>query len=274
MKLLLVFLLSFIVTLSEGSNAFAEPEFNDIPPSPTLIPLKDSLGLRLGFMASALIGSNQGRPFFYFDTGLRFKNNSAYFDLRLPAFIGGLDYLFYYFQEEILGVRSAFNFFEGINSPLQYGAYIEPIMFRLGQTFTVFPFDDESPLRLTAGIGFVAEFVFFDLALFSGDLEEFDPREDPNSADPIIAAPGGFIALGGDFPSGEYDIAIGGGPDVFVDSAYSPNSGAVIYLDADVQYDVGEDVGISLRARVSTYTHTEEMAFTAVINGGVIVRLY
>lgn len=271
MKLFLALLISFTI----ASPVLAEPEFNDIPEAATVIPLRDTLGLRLGFIASGLFGSGQGRPFFYFDSGLRFKNDSAYFDLRLPAFIGGLDYVSFLFQDEILKSRSPFHFILAMNSPLQYGAYAEPIMFRLGQTFTFFPFDNKSPLRLTAGIGFLAEIVFFDLALFDDrDLEEFEPREDPNAADPFIAAPGGFIALGGDFPDGEFDIAIGGGPDVFQDSAYSANTGAVIYLDVDVQYDVTEDVGISMRTRLSTYTHTETLVYTMVFNGGVIVRLY
>jgi len=258
-----------------AQNASAEPVFNDIPPPAHLIPLKDSLSLRLGFVSSALFSSKQGRPFFYFDSGLRYKSDNAYFDLRLPAFIAALDFLFFTFQEELLKSDNSFNFFQAMNSPLQYGAYVEGLMFRLGQTFTVYPFKDKSPLRLSAGVAFLGEFVFFDLALFDDrDLEEFEPREDPNAADPFIAAPGGFIAFGGDFPSGEYDIAIGGGPDLFVDSAYSANSGAVIFVDSDVQIDLTEDIGFSLRARLSTYTHTKSMVFTLVVGGGVMMRLY
>lgn len=251
----------------------AEPRFDDIPPSPTLIPLRQTLGLRVGFISSGLFSSKQGRPFFYFDTGLRYKTESTYFDLRLPALMAGFDGLGYLFQSEVLNRgRTSFNFFETLNSTLQYGAYIEPGILKIGQTWRL---SGDNPLKITLGGFAISEFVFFDLALFEDrDLENFEPRNDPNAADPFIIALGGFAGFSGGFSEGEYDLVFGVGPDLFQDPDYSANTGWIIFADLDVQYDIAEDVAISLRTKLSTYTHTKDLVYTLVVNGGVVVRLY
>lgn len=234
--------------------------------------VRDTLGLRAGFLGSGLFDSGQGRPFVYLDTGLRYKAELFYIDLRLPALIGGLDYAQFLLQGAI-GVPRPFNLFEGLNEAVHYGAYLEAAHVKIGQTFTLYPWPTD-PLRLTVGVFTLAELVFFDLPL-ANDIEAagFDSIDVAGARDPFVVAPGGFVALGGDAPSSEYDIALGVGSDVYRNDNYEPASGLVLYADADVQIDVLEDLGIELRTRLSTYTHTKELVFALVTSFGVVFRL-
>ena len=261
-----------------SSHAWAQDVLVDPtvpPPVAQKHPLRDGLGWRLGFISTGLFESGQGRPFFYLDTGLRFKSDRIYFDLKFPAFIGGLDFLFLQFQK-FLGANDPFNLFEFFNEPIHYGAHMEFSNVRLGQTFTLFPLGDDAPLRTTLGVFVLADWVFFDLVLIQNrdPEEEFDPKENPNVNDPIVVAPGGFVAFGGDAPITAYDIALGAGPDIYVDDAYAPNNGWVLFVDLDLHIDVLEDLAVHYRTRVSTYTHTEKPVVTMDVNFGVVLRLW
>ena len=232
---------------------------------------RDTFSLRLGFLHSALFGSNQGRPFFYLDFGLRYKTDQHYIDVRAPAFVAGLDFLSFQFQG-LLGVQSPFNLFEAANDPIQYAAFLEPANVRLGQTYsTVFPGGE--PLRLTGGIFMLVDFVFFQLALVNQDPEEFRDVNDPTATDPFVVAPGGFVAIGGDAPLSEWDFALGLGPDIYQDDNYVDANGFVIFGDLEVQIDPLDFMGAYIRTRVSTYTHAEKLVWTVVANYGVALSL-
>lgn len=243
----------------------AVPELTPKPPP------RDRFSLRLGFLHSALFNSNQGRPFFYLDTGLRYKTDQNYVDLKLPAFVAGIDFLSFQLQT-LLGFNEPFNLFEFANEPIQYAAYLEPAHIRLGQTFlTEFP--GGAPLRLTGGVFALTDFLFFQLALANQDPEEFDDIDDPSAIDPFVVAAGGFVAIGGDAPISEWDLALGIGPDVFQNNDYLPSSGIVIYTDLEVQIDPLDDIGAYIRTRVSTYTHTSPIVWSIITTYGVALSL-
>lgn len=247
------------------------PSYDTIPEVVPEVPPRDTFSLRLGFLHSALFSSNQGRPFFYLDFGLRYKTDQHYIDLKAPAFIAGLDFLSYQLQS-LLGVNSPFNLFETANEPIQYAAFLEPAHVRLGQTFlTQWP--GGAPLRITGGIFTLFDFVFFNLALVNQDPEEFRDLNDPSAIDPYVLAPGGFIAIGGDAPISEWDFALGIGPDIFQDDAYVPANGLVIYGDLEVQIDPLDSLGAYIRTRVSTYTHPDKLVWTIIASYGVSLSL-
>lgn len=248
------------------TEATAEP----IPAPPASPPPRDRFALRVGFLHSWLADSNQGRPFFYLDFGLRLKTATNYIDLKLPAFVAGLDYVSFSVQR-LVGVARPFNLFEAANKPIQYGAFLEPAHLRLGQTFPL-RFPAAAPLRLTAGIFTLFDFVFFDLVRAEEDPAEFRPRAG-NATDPYTLAVGGFVAMSGDLPLSEWDLALGVGPDIYQDDGFVPVTGFVIYGDLDVQIDPLADVGTYLRARVSTYTHVPMRVWTVVLTYGVTLPL-
>ena len=209
--------------------------------------------------------------FFYFDFGLRYKTSEHYIDLRIPAFVAGIDLLSHQFQT-LIGVNNPFNVFEWANEPIHYAAFLEPGHVRLGQTYsTVFP--GGAPLRLTGGVFTLIDFVFFDLAIANLDPEEFQDIHDPSATDPFVLAPGGFIAIGGDAPLSEWDFAVGVGPDVYQDDNYVPSNGIVIYGDLEVQIDPLKKMGAYVRTRVSTYTHETQLLWTIVASYGVALSL-
>lgn len=234
-------------------------------------PPRESLAIRIGVVNSGLFNSNQGRPFFYLDTGLRYKSDAFYIDFKAPAFVAGLDWAFHQVQE-LFGVQNAFNLFEAANDPVHYAAYLEPIHLRLGQSFPLGP-PDRPQMRLTGGVFMLGDFVFFDLALYNRDPEEFESIEDPQAHDPFVIAPGGFVAIGGDLPITAWDLALGIGPDIYQDDAYVPTGGVVLYADLEVQIDPLRDVGAYIRTRVSTYTHTSPIVWTMIASYGFALRL-
>lgn len=243
----------------------------EIPPPEPEVPPRDSFALKVGFLHSWLFDSNQGRPFIYLDFGLRLKTDEFYIDVKLPALVAGIDFLLYQLQR-LVGVNSPFNLFEAVNQPIHYAAFLEPANLRLGQTF-VTRLGGERPLKLTAGIFALFDFVFFDLALAQQDPEEFNDIADPNANDPFVVAVGGFVAIGSDLPYSEWDLALGVGPDIFQDDGYVPNSGLVIFADLDVQIDPLRNVGAYLRTRLSTYTHTSPIVWTMTLSYGVALKL-
>lgn len=244
---------------------------DDIPEPEPEIPPRDSLTLKVGFLNSWLFDSNQGRPFIYLDTGLRLKTDQFYIDLKLPAFVAGIDFVLYKLQG-LLGVNTPFNLFEAANQPIQYAAYLEPANLKLGQTFlTHFP--GGAPLRLTAGIFTLLDFVFFELALSNRNPDDFENINDPNANDPFVVGVGGFVSVGGDAPLSEWDLAIGTGPDIYQDQSYVPNNGFVIFGDLDLEIDPLRDVGAYIRTRLSAYTHTSPVVWTMVVSYGVALRL-
>jgi hypothetical protein len=261
-----------IPAAAQSGTAGAPAVTPDPIPEPTPEPgVRDRFALRLGFFSSWLFDSNQGRPFFYLDAGLRYKTDAYYVDVKLPAFVAGIDWLSFQTQD-LLGVNEPFNLFEAANDPIHYGAFLEPGHIRLGQTFlTSFP--GGAPLRLTGGIFALLDFVFFDLALFNRDPDEFDDVADPDANDPFVAAPGGFLAVGGDAPLSEWDLALGIGPDVYQDDNYVPNNGLVIFGDLELEIDPLEEVGAYVRTRFSTYTHTSPLVFTMTFSFGVALPL-
>jgi len=260
-----------------SSTALAQELGVDLPePAPPARPdVSDAFGWRLGLLDSGLVDSGQGRPFLYPTAGLRYKTSEIYLDVHLPVFFAGLDFLSYTAQQRVFAVNRPFDLFEALNQPIQYGAYLEVAHLRLGQTFTFHPFAGGAPLRLTGGIAGVFDFVFFDLALFHRDPEDFKSINLPGAHDPVVVAPGGFVALGGDAPYTEYDLAIGAGPDLYQDDAYEPSSGWVIFADLDVVFDVLDDVAVQLRWRTSTYTHiTSQLILTMAVDYGIVVRFW
>ena len=254
------------------ATAFAvETAAQPIPEPTPEVPPRESLALKVGFLNSWLFDSNQGRPFIYFDFGLRLKTDEFYIDVKLPALVAGLDFVIYQIQS-LLGVASPFNLFEAINEPIQYAAYLEPANVKLGQTFLI-DLGGKRPLRLTAGIFTLFDFVFFELALAQRDPEEFQNVADANANDPFVVAVGGFASIGGDAPLTAWDLALGTGPDIYQDPGYVTNSGFVIFADLDLQIDPLRDVGAYLRTRLSTYTHTRSQVWTMVVSYGVALKL-
>lgn len=239
----------------------------ETPPEIEREPTRDSFAIRVGVLHSGLFDSNQGRPFFYLDTGLRYKADQYYVDLKLPAFVAGLDWASYQFQG-LLGVNEPFNLFEAANDPIQYAAYLEPAHLRLGQTFYT-----PIGLRLSAGFFTLVDFVFFDLALFNRDPDEFTSIDAPNANDPFVLAPGGFFSVGTELPISEWDFAIGIGPDVYQNPDYVPANGVVIYGDLEVEIDPLQDIGAYIRTRFSTYTHTSKLVWTMIASYGFALRL-
>lgn len=238
----------------------------------------DDLGWRVGFLNSGLFGSGQGRPFIYFDTGLRLKNDEIYVDIKTPLIAGGIDFLLWTLATEAFGDDTAFNFFETFNEPIQYGAFLEAAMLRLGPTIPTYPFANQdgqgAPLRLSFGLTGLADFVFFDLLLQDLEPEEFEELDDPSANDPAVLAFGGFVSMGGDAPLSEYDFAIGVAYDVFTDDRYVENNGLVVYLDFEWVIGITDDVGAYIRTRFSTYTHISvEIPVTALATYGVVLRL-
>lgn len=268
-----------VLTLAMASPAMAEPEIHqNVPGFPEPIDLVDDLGWRVGFLNSGLFGSGQGRPFVYFDTGLRLKNDEIYVDIKTPLLAGAIDFLLYTLGEEAFGDETSFNFFETFNDPIHYGAFLEAAMLRLGATIPTHPFatedDKGSPLRFSFGLTGVADFVFFDLLLQDLDPEEFEDLDDPSANDPAVLAFGGFFAMGGDAPMSEYDFAMGVAYDVFTDDRYVENNGLVLYLDFEWVIGITDDVGAYVRSRLSTYTHISvEIPVTALATYGVVLRL-
>lgn len=258
---LTVFALCSALSAPLGADEIPEPE-PEHPP-------RDSFALKVGFLNSWLFDSNQGRPFIYLDFGFRLKTNEFYIDAKLPAIVAGLDFVSYRFQR-LLGIASPFNLFEAVNKPIQYAAYLEPVNIKLGQTFVL---GNKAPIRLTAGIFTLLDFVFFDLAQANQDPEEFKTIDDGNAEDPFVAAVGGFVSIGGDAPISEWDVAVGTGPDIYQNDGYVPNSGFVIFGDLDLQIDPLRDVGAYIRARLSTYTHTAPIVWTMTISYGVALKL-
>lgn len=245
----------------------------DIPDAVPESPPRDSFALKIGFLNSWLFDSNQGRPFIYLDLGLRLKTDQFYIDAKIPAVVAGLDFVLFQLQT-LFGISDPFNLFEAINQPIHYASYLEPGHLRLGQTFPTTIGKEDSPVRLTAGIFTLFDFVFFELALADREPdEEFENINDPSANDPFVIAVGGFVAVGSDLPYSEWDFAIGVGPDIYQDDSYTPNQGFVIYGDLDVQIDPLDDVGAYIRTRFSTYTHTSPLVFTMVVSYGVALKL-
>ncbi len=249
----------------------AAAQVEDVPAEVVELPPRDSFALKVGFLNSWLFDSNQGRPFIYLDFGLRLKTDEFYIDAKLPAIVAGLDFVVFHLQRAF-GVRSPFNLFEALNQPIQYGAYLEPANLKLGQTFLL-ELGPTTPLRLTLGIFTLLDFVFFELALVQRAPEDFKTIDDPDANDPFVVGVGGFVSIGGNAPLSEWDLAIGTGPDIYQNPGYVTNRGFVIFGDLDLQIDPLRDVGAYIRARLSTYTHTQPIVWTMVLSYGVALKL-
>ncbi len=256
------------LVVSTSAAAQAGPQLlRDPVPEP---PPRDRLAVRIGFLTSGLVDSRQGKPFVYLDTGLRYKAGFVYFDLRLPILVAGFDFLFFTLQQG-LGVNEPFNLFESLNEPIQYSAFLEPIHLRIGQTFELAA-PASNPLRFTAGIFGIADFVFFDLTLGNQNPEEFEGPQD-GVTDPLVVVPGGFVAISGDAPSSEWDFAVGVGPDVLTFPDFAATNGFAIYGDLEVQIDLLDDIGTYIRVRTSMYTHTQPVSWTWIGSYGVALGL-
>lgn len=255
--------------------ALAQPAWAESPrdafalEAPEIIPpLLDSWTFRAGATLSGLFNSNQGRPFVYFDLGLRLKNDVAFVDIHAPVVPFGFDMLFYAIREA-LDIPGSEDFARAINEEFNM-VYFEPLSLKLGRTFV------SGSDRFTLGLVAAAEFVFFQALISQVDPEEFRGIDDRFAVDPLIVLVGGFVSWGQAFDDhrGAFNIAVGGGPDVFTfDAEYQPNSGAVIFLDSEVAYQFTHGVGGYIRPRLATYTHlTDPLTVTLVVNFGLLFR--
>jgi hypothetical protein len=232
---------------------------------------RHSTALRIGVLNSGLFESGQGRPLIYFDFGFRLKSDEYYVDLKLPAFVAGLDFGLFEIQR-LLGVRPPFNLFNALNNPVQY-AFMEPAHLRLGPTFPLAW--GNPPLRASVGLFSLFDFVFFDLALIGiADGEDFEDLDSPEASDPFIIGVGGFAALGGDLPRAAWDVALGAGIDVYQQQNYQTTDGWILYTDFEVQIDATDQLGAYIRARLSTYTHTKPIVATLVLSYGAAMKLF
>lgn len=235
-----------------------------------LVPLVDDWGWRAGGMMSGLFNSGQGRPFVYFDTGFRLKQPPFYVDVKLPVLVVGFDAAVFLFQSEALGIRSASDFVRLLNEEYHM-MFVEAANLKLGRSFRVGDVD------VNLGGALSLEFVFFQSLLQELDPEEFRGVDDRFAADPLVVMVGGFTGISWRFDEGlgMFDLAVGGGPDVFsFDGEYQPNSGFVFFLDGELVYEWSYYVGGYLRGRLSTYTHlTDPLSVTFVTQFGLLFRL-
>jgi hypothetical protein len=258
-----------LALLLATTNAHAQ---DDVPPLEEPVPPRDSLCLRVGVLNSGLFDSGQGRPFIYLDFGARYKADGFYVDIKLPAIVAGLDFGSHSIQR-LIGIEKPFNLFEALNDPIHYAAYLEPGHARLGQTFDTTI--GSPPLQLSAGIFSLFDFAFFDLTRQKDEetSRSFDDIDDTDAIDPFIVAVGGFVAVGGQLPYTAWDLALGAGWDVYQNPVYAPASGAVIYLDLDIQVDPLKSVGGYFRWRLSTYTHMSPIPWTMALGYGAALKL-
>lgn len=233
-------------------------------------PLPDVWGWRVGGQMSGLFNSGQGRPLVYFDMGFRLKKAPLYVDLKLPILMGGFDAILFLLQSEILKIRSASDFARLFNDETHM-LFIEPVNTKIGWSLKMDGYD------FNVGGAALVDFVFFQSLLQNVDPEDFEGIDDSFATDPLVIMVGGFLGFSTHFDdrNGMFDLAVGGGPDVFsFDSEYQPNSGFVIFLDGEVVYQWTHHVGGYVRARLSTYTHmTDPLSVTLVTNFGAIIRM-
>jgi hypothetical protein len=233
-------------------------------------PLPDVWGWRVGGQMSGLFNSGQGRPLVYFDMGFRLKKAPLYVDLKLPILMGGFDAMLFLFQSEVLKIRSASDFARLFNDETHM-LFIEPVNTKIGWSLKMDGYD------FNVGGAALVDFVFFQSLLQNVDPDDFEGIDDSFATDPLVIMVGGFLGFSTHFDdrNGMFDLAVGGGPDVFsFDSEYQPNSGFVIFLDGELVYQWTHHVGGYVRARLSTYTHmTDPLSVTLVTNFGAIIRM-
>jgi hypothetical protein len=267
-----VFVVLVAVTVM-GATALAQPAGG---PAQVVMPwaerpVEEGLGWRFGVVAQGLFNSNQNWPFTYLNLGVRYKTDAYYVDLHAPLLVVGLDMLSTLIQGGI-GVNKPFFLFDALNTYDEL-RYAEGAILKLGQSF---PFDlsladgSIAPMRFSFGLMAVAELVAFDTV--ERDLEEF---EELTPYDPMVIAPGAFVALGGKAPMTRYDLSFGAGLDVYDPSSNTGAPAWVLFLDLDVQFSVRTDVAIYIRNRLSTYvTDIDAWIFTNGFSGGITWRFF
>lgn len=254
-----------IETYGEAGQAYAVPHWE-------YRPVHEGLGWRLGLVGHGLFNSNQNWPFSYVNFGVRYKTDKFYVDLNTPVVIALFDGLSMLIQSGA-GVRKPFFLLEQANDLAQL-RYAEAAILKLGQTFLFHPSGQETgkerPMRLSFGMMGLLEFVTFDAV-----VREVPDVEDGGIHDPIVAAPGGFISIGGEAPATRYDLALGAGIDLFSSGSYVEHQVWVVFLDLDVQFAVRTDMAIYVRNRLSTYTTAiDAQIFTNAFGAGLIWRLF
>jgi len=240
-----------------------------VPVQAQTVPLVDDWNWRAGGMMSGLFNSGQGRPFVYFDTGFRLKRPPVYIDVKLPILVLGFDAAQFLFQSEGLGIGAYSDFVRLLNDEYHM-MFVEAANLKLGKSFRF------GSLDLNLGGAVSLEFVFFQSLLQDVDPEDFRGIDDRFASDPLVVMVGGFAGASWRFDEGlgMFDLAVGGGPDVFsFDGEYQPNSGFVFFLDGELVYEWTHYVGGYLRARLSTYTHvTDPLSVSLITQFGLIFR--
>lgn len=258
-----------IETYGEAGQAYVVPHWE-------YRPVHEGLGWRLGLLGHGLFNSNQNWPFSYLNFGVRYKTDHFYVDLNAPVVLVLFDGLSMLIQSGA-GVPQPFFLLQQANDIGQL-RYAEAAILKVGQTFLFHPSDQEAgqkankgrPMRLSFGFVGILEFVTFDAV-----VREVPDVEDGDIHDPIIAAPGAFVSIGGEAPVTRYDLALGAGIDLFNSGNYVDHQVWVIFLDLDVQFALRTDMAIYVRNRLSTYTTAlDAQIFTNAFGAGVIWRLF
>lgn len=238
-------------------------------------PLHEDFTIRFGPTFHAMFDSYQGRPFAYPGIGFRKKSPRFYFDLHIPILLGGVDALFYLFQQQLLRSDNAINLFETLNQPRQY-VYFEASHLKIGPSWRRTLGERNGrprPFDLSAGVVGVADFVVFDAKLLGAPIPDDANINDIVQRDPIVLGLGLFGAIGANRGPASTDLALEVARDLFNWQAYTPAPGWIISLDMDTQLEIVEDLAMTARGRLSTYTHVPgERIFSFSVTTGMSFR--
>ena len=238
-------------------------------------PLHEDFTWRFGPTFHAMFDSFQGRPFAYPGIGFRKKSPTFYFDLHIPLLMGGIDGLLYLFQQQLLRSSNAVNLFETLNQPRQY-VFFEATHLKIGPSWRRIVGEKSGrprPIDLSAGVVGVADFVVFDAKLLGMPIPDDANINDIVQRDPIVLGLGLFGAVGANRGPASADIALEVARDLFNWQAYTPAPGWVISADLDTQLQIVDDLAMSARGRLSTYTHVPgERIFSFSVTTGISFR--
>ena len=290
-------MLSLLVSTSALAQERPTPEKNTVDETPTFKPrqpenltreesdklealdeeppLHEDFTLRFGPTFHAMFNSFQGRPFAYPGIGFRKKSPTFYFDLHIPLLMGGIDALLYLFQQQLLRSDNAVNLFQALNQPRQY-VFFEATHLKIGPSLRRFIGEKSGrprPINLSGGVVGVADFVVFDAKLLGMPIPDDANINDIVQRDPIVLGLGLFGAVGANRGPASADIALAVARDLFNWQAYTPAPGWIISADLDTQLQIVDDLAMSARGRLSTYTHVPgERIFSFSVTTGISFR--
>lgn len=239
-------------------------------------PLHKTLGWRVGPTFHGMWSSLQGRPFIYPSFGWRYKPGDLYVDLQAPFIAAIFDAGIWAIQDQLLGLREPFSFFETINEAQHY-AFIEVSHLRVGQSinFRLGKSEDREgvPFSLNLGVVGIADWVVFEARQLGRALEDLDDLQDEIDLDPFVVGAGGFVGVMATAGIATVDLNLEIAPDLYSPSdSYTDQSGWVFGADLEVLLTITDNFGMVLRARHSLYTHLPDLnLWTTSVNTGIIL---